>query len=85
MLRSQSRMIQTRKENVQVNHIRNKNGNITTYETDIKKMREFNEKCISKNINSQSKMDDFLENFPKHSGRDKKQEHLPSLLNKRNP
>lgn len=46
-------MIEAKKrENALVNHVRNKNGNITANETDIRKIIENSVKNISMSINS---------------------------------
>ena len=45
-------MIEAKKKNALVNHVRNKNGNITTNETDIRKIIENSVKTISMSINS---------------------------------
>ena len=62
-----ARLIKKKSEKNQVNKVRNENGEITTGNTDIQRIRDFYQQLYAKKLDNLEEMDKFLEkyNLPK--------------------
>ena len=62
-----ARLIKKQREKNQINKIRNENGEITTDNTEIQKIRDYYQQLSANKMDNVEEMDKFLEkcNFPK--------------------